>query len=113
MDKTKPCLRCGSDQSSFERWVDDGIVRYRLLCRECLYAPDNWEEIPEKAVEYWNTRSEEDRLRAERDALKNDLKQLQKSVMDQYGRAQTAESANATLRLRVETLQAQLEQEKL
>jgi hypothetical protein len=35
-----------------------------VCCDACSHAPDHWEEVPEEARRYWNTRPIEDALRA-------------------------------------------------
>jgi Lar family restriction alleviation protein len=87
-DERKPCPHCGSDRLQFERWVDlDGVmgrpntVLYRIFCETCSYSPDHWEEAIEKVIQYWNTRSIEDALRAEIAALKVTLAKSEKGAV--------------------------------
>jgi hypothetical protein len=81
-EEKKPCSHCGGNHLRFERWIhDDNEYRsfkifYRVFCETCLYAPNNWEDTPEKAIQYWNTRPIEDALRARAEAAKADAEHL-------------------------------------
>lgn len=79
--KSKPCQRCGSDHNRLERYVDtdEHLVLYRVCCDACSYAPDHWEEAPEEARRYWNTRQIEDALVARISELERESDAMQEA----------------------------------
>lgn len=70
----KPCPFCGGEaiQCGDNEWTS----RHWIMCRNCHASPKGTVRELSLAIEAWNTRPEEDRLRAENKRLKEALVRL-------------------------------------
>lgn len=65
-NELKPCPMCGSSPKSFEVLDDWGTSLFSVLCCNCVSSPhvEN-EKTEQRAIELWNNRPYEQKLRAD------------------------------------------------
>jgi predicted RNase H-like nuclease (RuvC/YqgF family) len=113
MSEPKPCLFCEDKNATVEEPFHEG--EYAVVCTMGCGACGPPDEDAEKAVEFWNTRPEEDRLQAEIERLKKilDHKKLRASTAAKMMEdARTAALENELSRPKIKHLQDEVEQLK-
>lgn len=70
-EELKPCPFCGGESELYQYRVNEFSIR----CKRCKSDCGCWKE-PYKAEYVWNTRPEEERMKAENEMLKEALRQI-------------------------------------
>lgn len=89
MSELKPCPKCGPNGAPLRRIGETG--EYRVECVECYTVRTPWFKTLEKAEAYWNAFAEGMKqaarvaeLEAERDRLREALKEIAKFADSEY-----------------------------